>query len=402
MKFKFKNYEDYQNQRQDLLNQAEEALNNGEAEQFNSLTADVATMDQDWDEYRTNMANLQALQKNQKPMINIIGGSSTTVNPAATDLYDTVEYRRGFMNYVMTGNTDSRLFNEDQVSKTTENGVMIPTTVLNRIIEKMESTGMILAEITRTAYKGGLTIPTSSAKPVATWVAEGDGSDKQKKTTGSLTFAYHKLRCAVAVTLEMDTMALSAFETMLVNNVSEAMVKALEQAIISGSGTGQPKGVLKETVPDGQNIDLAAEDDPDYALLVEAEAALPQAYEANAKWYMTKTTFMKFVGMTDQNGQPIARVNYGINGKPERFLLGRPVICNDYMTSLGATITEDTVVAFIFNMKDYVLNTNLNMTVKTYEDNNTDDKVTKAIVLADGKVVDKNSLVTVTKKKAAL
>lgn len=402
MKFKFKNYEDYQNQRQDLLNQAEEALNNGEAEQFNSLTADVATMDQDWDEYRTNMANLQALQKNQKPMINIIGGSSTTVNPAATDLYDTVEYRRGFMNYVMTGNTDSRLFNEDQVSKTTENGVMIPTTVLNRIIEKMESTGMILAEITRTAYKGGLTIPTSSAKPVATWVAEGAGSDKQKKTTGSLTFAYHKLRCAVAVTLEMDTMALSAFETMLVNNVSEAMVKALEQAIISGSGTGQPKGVLKETVPDGQNIDLAAADDPDYALLVEAEAALPQAYEANAKWYMTKTTFMKFVGMTDQNGQPIARVNYGINGKPERFLLGRPVICNDYMTSLGATITEDTVVAFIFNMKDYVLNTNLNMTVKTYEDNNTDDKVTKAIMLADGKVVDKNSLVTVTKKKAAL
>ena len=402
MKFKFKNYEDYQNQRQDLLNQAEEALNNGETEQFNSLTADVATMDQDWDEYRTNMANLQALQKNQKPMINIIGGSSTTVNPAATDLYDTVEYRRGFMNYVMTGNTDSRLFNEDQVSKTTENGVMIPTTVLNRIIEKMESTGMILAEITRTAYKGGLTIPTSSAKPVATWVAEGAGSDKQKKTTGSLTFAYHKLRCAVAVTLEMDTMALSAFETMLVNNVSEAMVKALEQAIISGSGTGQPKGVLKETVPDGQNIDLAAADDPDYALLVEAEAALPQAYEANAKWYMTKTTFMKFVGMTDQNGQPIARVNYGINGKPERFLLGRPVICNDYMTSLGATITEDTVVAFIFNMKDYVLNTNLNMTVKTYEDNNTDDKVTKAIMLADGKVVDKNSLVTVTKKKAAL
>ena len=401
MKFKFKNYEDYQNQRQDLLNQAEEALNNGETEQFNSLTADVATMDQDWDEYRTNMANLQALQKNQKPMANIIGGSGTTVNPAATDLYDTVEYRRGFMNYVMTGNTDSRLFNEDQVSKTTENGVMIPTTVLNRIIEKMESTGMILAEITRTAYKGGLTIPTSSAKPVATWVAEGAGSDKQKKTTGSLTFAYHKLRCAVAVTLEMDTMALSAFETMLVNNVSEAMVKALEQAIISGSGTGQPKGVLKETVPDGQNIDLAATDDPDYALLVEAEAALPQAYEANAKWYMTKTTFMKFVGMTDQNGQPIARVNYGINGKPERFLLGRPVICNDYMTSLGATITEDTVVAFIFNMKDYVLNTNLNMTVKTYEDNNTDDKVTKAIMLADGKVVDKNSLVTVTKKKAS-
>ena len=390
-KHKFKNYEDYQAQRQELLNKAEEALTNGEVDQFNTLTADVSIMDEEWEDHRTNLANLEALRKEQKPMANILGGGIIT--PVITDQYDTKEYRSGFMNYVLTGKMDSRLQNADAVSKTSENGAVIPTTVLNRIIEKMESTGMILNEVTRTAYKGGLTIPTSSAKPVASWVAEGTGSDKQKKTTGSITFAYHKLRCAVAVTLEMDTMALSAFETMLVNNVTEAMVKALEQAIISGSGSGQPKGVLKETVPAGQNIDLAAAADPDYALLIQAEAALPQAYEANAKWYMTKTTFMKFIGMTDGNGQPIARVNYGLNGKVDRFLLGRAVVCNDYMTSLGATLTEDTVVA-------YILNTNLNMTVKTYEDNDTDDKVTKAIMLADGKAVDVNSLVTITKKKA--
>lgn len=399
-KFKFKNHEDYQTQRAELLNQAEEALQSGDTEQFNNLTADVTAMDNDWEEYRVNKANLEALQKEQKPMVNLIGFGGN-ITPTVTDVHDTVEYRTGFMNYVLTGKQDVRLLNADEVSKTTENGVMIPTTVLNRIIEKMESTGMILAEVTRTAYKGGLTIPTSSAKPVASWVAEGAGSDKQKKTTGSITFAYHKLRCAVAVTLEMDIMALSAFETMLVNNVTEAMVKALEKAIISGTGSGQPKGVLKETAPTGQNIDLAAAAEPDYALLVQAEAALPQAYEANAKWYMTKTTFMKFIGMVDNDGQPIARVNYGLNGTIERFLLGRVVVCNDYMTSLGATLTADTVVAFIFNMKDYILNTNLNMTVKTYEDNDTDDKVTKAIMLADGKVVDVNSLVTITKKKAS-
>ncbi len=400
-KFKFKNHEDYQNQRAELLNQAEEALQSGDTEQFNNLTADVTAMDNDWEEYRVNKANLEALQKEQKPMVNLIGFGGN-ITPTVTDVHDTVEYRTGFMNYVLTGKQDVRLLNADEVSKTTENGVMIPTTVLNRIIEKMESTGMILAEVTRTAYKGGLTIPTSSAKPVASWVTEGADSDKQKKTTGSITFAYHKLRCAVAVTLEMDTMALSAFETMLVNNVTEAMVKALEKAIISGTGSGQPKGVLKETAPSGQNIDLAAAAEPDYALLVQAEAALPQAYEANAKWYMTKTTFMKFIGMVDNDGQPIARVNYGLNGTIERFLLGRAVVCNDYMTSLGATLTADTVVAFIFNMKDYILNTNLNMTVKTYEDNDTDDKVTKAIMLADGKVVDVNSLVTITKKKASV
>lgn len=40
---------------------------------------------------------------------------------------------------------------------------------------------MILPLVTRTAYKTGMVIPTASVKPTATWVAEGAGSDKQKK-----------------------------------------------------------------------------------------------------------------------------------------------------------------------------------------------------------------------------
>ena len=46
------------------------------------------------------------------------------------------------------------------------------------------------------------------------------------------------------------------------------------------------------------------------------------------------------------------------------------------------------------------MNTNYAMGVKKYEDNDTDDQVTKGIILADGKVADKNSLVTLKKKAA--
>ncbi len=129
------------------------------------------------------------------------------------------------------------------------------------------------------------------------------------------------------------------------------------------------------------------------------ESALPTAYENGAYYFMTKKTFMQFVGMTDDNGQPIARVNYGIGGKPERVLLGRVVkLLDDYMSSYAATQSADTIIAFIFRPVDYTLNTNLNITVKTYEDNDTDDKITKAVMLVDGKVVDKHSLVTLTQK----
>ncbi len=317
------------------------------------------------------------------------------------DKYGSMEYRRAFMQYVCRGEAIPKEYRADAVSKTTDVGAVIPTTVLNQIVEKLESTGMILKLVTRTAYKGGVSIPVSTVKPTATWVNEGAGSDKQKHTAtkdGMITFAYHKLRCAVAVSLEVDTMAISAFETLLISNIVEAMTKALEQAIIDGNGTGKPKGILAETPAEGQAIESAA---PSYADLVKAEGALPLAYENGAKWCMSKKTFMEYAGMTDENGQPIGKVNYGIDGKPERVLLGREVVLCDYVASYTSTLTAGTVFAFLFNFKDYVLNTNYAMGVKKYEDNETDDQITKGIMLADGKVVDKNSLVTVKKIAAA-
>lgn len=317
------------------------------------------------------------------------------------DKYGSMEYRKAFMKYVCRGEALPKEYRADAVSKSTDVGAVIPTTVLNQIVEKLESTGMILALVTRTAYKGGVAIPVSTVKPTATWVAEGKGSDKQKSTAtkdGMITFAYHKLRCAVAVSLEVDTMAISAFEAMLINNIVEAMTKALEQAIISGDGNGKPKGILNETPAEGQKLTSLK---PAYADLIAAEAALPQAYENGAVWCMSKNTFMQYYGLTDSNGQPIGRVNYGIAGKPERFLLGRQVACCDYVTTYSAGVAENTAFAFLFNFKDYVLNTNYAMGVKKYEDNDTDDKVTKGIMLADGKVVDKNSLVTICMGRSA-
>lgn len=404
------NKKEYLKKRQGLINEAESLINDGKIEEANAKMEEVKQLDNKWEEIARAQANLNAL--NEPKHTNIknlsvegidgqvmdrIDNNAVIVND---DIFNSIEYRKAFMNHVLKGTPiPEKFINADQTTKTTDAGAVIPTTIMERIVEKMESTGMILPLVTRTSYQGGLSIPTSDVKPVATWVGEGEGSPKQKKTTGSIVFAYHKLRCAVSISLETSVVALGVFETTLINNIAEAMTKALEQAIISGTGSGQPKGILTETAPAGQNIEIAADEDITYETLINAEAALPLAYESEAVWCMTKKTFMKFVGMTDKNGQPIARVNYGINGRPERTLLGRTVILNDYMTSIDA-VEDDTVVAFIFNFKDYVLNTNYNITVKRYEDNDTDDQVTKAIMLVDGKVIDKNSLVTITKKVA--
>ncbi len=316
-----------------------------------------------------------------------------------------MEYRKAFQQFVAKGTPIPAELRTDATTATTDLTTAIPTVLVNRIVEKLESTGMILPLVTKTAFPAGMSIPTSSVKPVASWVAEGAGSDKQKKEVKTaIVFTHFKLRCEIAMTMEASVMAISAFEAKFVDNVVEAMVKAVEDAIINGAWNQAgnalvgPKGILDETPATGQTVEVAAAAGLTYQTLTDAEAKLPLAYEDGAVWFMTKKTFMAFIGMVDDNKQPIARVNYGIGGKPERTLLGRTVVLNEYMSSYAATVAADTIVAFLFNPRDYVLNTNYNMGIQRKQDWDTEDFLTKAVMAVDGKVVDKNSLVTVTKK----
>lgn len=399
----------YNIQRQKLMDDAQKLLDESKTAEAQAKMKEVEALDAKFEEEAKIQANLNALAGQNigtcvTAMLSSVDLSGTAKTPDVLDRYDTPEYKVAFMNYVLKGTQiPQELTNADANTKTSDVGAAIPTTTLQKIYERIESTGMILPRVTHTSYKGGVTVPTSSAKPTASWVAEGAGSDKQKKALGSITFAYHKLRCAISMSLEASIVTYPMFESQFVANVAEAMVKTEEQSVISGSGSGQPKGITKETVVTGQNIDIAAATTAlTYKDLTAAEAALPQAYDAGAVWCMTKKTFFEqIVGMVDSNGQPVARTNYGTNGKPVYSLFGREVVLvGDYLPSFAASVTADTIFAFIFDFKDYLWNENLGMTFRKYTDNATDDEVTVALALVDGKVVDKNSLVTLTKKKA--
>lgn len=403
------NKEKYLSQRNTLLEEAQALIDAGDFKAFNEKKAEIEKLDGDFENAAREQANLNALKDNSKIVdiknqgTGVIYGTKidSTNNAQTEDILNSVEYRKAFMNYVINGTPiDGQFKNEAGPTKKSDVGAVIPETVLTKIIEKIQATGMILPLVTRTSYQSGVSIPTSSVKPVATWVAEGATSEKQKKSTGTIVFGAYKLRCAVSNSLEVEVMALPIFESTLIKNVAEAMVIALETAILKGTGSGQPKGLLKETVEEGQNIDIARSESPEIEQLEDAEAALPLAYENGAVWLMTKKTFMKYASLKDSSGQPIGRVNYGIAGKIERMLLGRTVILNDYMDSYVDTPDSDITIAALFRMEDYILNTNYDMGIKKYEDNETDDIVTKAVMLADGKVVDKHSLVTITKKSS--
>lgn len=316
--------------------------------------------------------------------------------PEAMEMYETEEYRNAFMNYVMRGQAMPVEFRANANTTQEDIGAIIPVTTLNKILEKLTTYGRIIPLVNKANYKTGLAIPKASIKPKATWTAEGKSSDRQKEELDtSITFNAYKLRCSVSVSLEVEVKAWSAFETMLVNHLSEAMAVALEEAIISGDSNKKPTGVLKDAAA-GISIEGS---EASYGLLTEAEGELDEAYEEGPKWFMTKKTFMKFIGMVDDNKQLIARTDYGLDGKPERTLLGRPVVLIPYLKTLGsANIADGDVFAFLFDFKHYTLNTSHSIGLKIYEDNETDDIVRKSIMLVDGKPTDTNGLVKLVYK----
>lgn len=327
---------------------------------------------------------------------------------------ESVEYRTAFKNFIANGNRNELRAAAGNTTTGDNVGSVIPTHLLNQIMEKIESVGTIYKLVNHTAYPVGQTIPREALKPVATWVGvagnnsgEGLGSTVGKGVTmdTSIVFAHFKLRCEVAMTEEVANMALSAFEALFVKNVSLAMLRAIEFAIVEGTGKGQPTGILTATVPEGQAIKLAKSAKLGYADLCAAEGAIPARYEAGAKWCMTKKTFMSFVGMVDTAGQPIARVNYGVNGKPERTLLGREVVLyepqsNSKLGNYAETVSAETLFAFIFDFGDYTLNNNYDLGIQHKIDWDNEDHRTKAVAAYDGKVVDNGSLVTLSKLSA--
>lgn len=379
------------------------------SEDVNEVRSIGIEIDQLNEEIRGLEDQIKALEENPAPQVRqqlnpLASYSLGDVRADELDGVDSIEYRTAFMNFVVKREQipEDVLTRANASTKTSDVASAVPTILINRIIEKMDNVGMILPLVTHTSYAGGVNIPISNVKPTATWVAEGATSDRQKKTTGVITFSYHKLRCEISMSMEVGTLALSAFETKFVENVSKAMVKAREDAIINGDGSGKPKGILKETPNEGQALEIAKAGKLEYKTLISVEQAIPDEYEGSAKWCMSKSTFLSFMGMTDANGQPIARVNYGLNGKIERTLLGRDVIiASTYMPNYQDTVDADVLFAFVFDFADYVENTIYDMGIMKKQDWDTEDLLTKAVMSVDGKVVDKTSLVTLTKKATA-
>jgi len=327
---------------------------------------------------------------------------ATTEERTAEDPYATMEYRRSFMNFAQRGTPIAIEHRLDAFTDITEAAALIPTTILNELVKKMTAYGNLFSDVRKLNVRGGVNIPILSLKPTATWITEATPSDRKKVTANTaVSFSYFGLECKVATSLLANAVTLASFEAQVVDLVSEAMAKALDIGIAKGAGTTEMLGfTVDPRVPAANIITLASADFITWeGWKKKVFAKIPLAYRAGGSWVMAAGTFDGYIdGMVDANGQPIARTNYGIADGPQERFGGKPVklVEDDVIAAYDAAAVGDVVAAFL-KLSDYGINSNMQMQMYRWLDHDLNQWVDKALLIADGKLIDPNGVILVKK-----
>lgn len=347
--------------------------------------------------------------------------ASGTLNPLATyqmqgqekkegrsdDIFDTPEYQTAFMNFACRNvPIPAELVQRaDAVTATTDVGAVIPTTILNEIIKKLESYGSIYAKVRKLNIQGGVSVPILSLKPTATWIGETKTSDKQKLSMNdSISFSYFGLECKISQSLLTSATTLPMFQQLFVPLATEAIMKALEIAIFNGTGSNQMLGICVDSrVPAKNKITLTDAEIGKWGVWKKKVfGSMPKAYR-NGEFFMAQSTFDGYIdGMVDSTGQPIGRVNYGIEGA-ERYRFGGKTVetVEDDIIKPFETASTGDVIAVFAKMSDYAINSNMQMRVVKWEDHDNNEIKNKCILICDGKLLDPNGVIIIKKGNAS-
>lgn len=397
--------EEYLNKRQQLMNQMKDFLNAGNMEQFNKLKSEVEELDRKYEEQATAQANLAALQGNAVvpsalQNLNAVLPSAPGVgNAAPVDIYDSDEYKTAFMNFACRNvPIPAKFRNEAAATTTADAGAVIPTTMVKEIIRNLRESGIIFQQLRHMNIQGGVEIPILDLKPVANWVGEGASEDQKTSAKEKISFSYFGLECKIAQSILASVVTIDAFQSLFVELATEAIVVALEKGVFNGTGEGQMLGVCKD--PRVKNVVTltAAEFGKWDGWKKKVFAKIKKKY-GRGKFYMAQGTFEGYIdGMVDQNGQPVGRTNFGITDGPVYRFGGKTAetVEDDIIVPYDTAAEGDVVVVYM-NMKDYVLNSNMTMTVVHWVDHDTNKKKTKVMLICDGKIADADGVILVKK-----
>jgi len=193
------------------------------------------------------------------------------------------------------------------------------------------------------------------------WIGEGAQITESKVTFRQVKIAPHQLATLVYCTDKMLRNSAVALNQYITRAATEEINFMVNDAIINGTGAGQPKGILAGTAGaasarvrvNRENGQAATTLVPEN--LVKMWSRLHSRSAANAVWFINQDVLPQLLTMTLDGGTastPVYLPPGGLSASPYGAILGRPVMPIEYCASLG---TEGDVI--LADMKAYITGT---------------------------------------------
>ncbi len=332
----------------------------------------------------------------------------------------TMEYRKAFMNYMTKGEIDRNVLQFEARANATgtsaDLGVLIPTTVIQKIITDVEKVyGQLYSRVLKTNLRGGVKYPIGSFSATFKRITEnGPVSDRQDAggVTGSVEFSYNIGEIRIARTLLQVVLSVDAFEEKFAEVVAKTYVQAMDKEIMNGNpDNNEMTGILTEAakggsgrIPTANIIEFTDEEMADWkSWQTKLFAKIPLSMRSlRPEFVMTANTYEANIKtLADDNKRPVYAETYNpVDGTETSTFKARPVVFveNDVLNDFNDATDGQYFGMYWVPEEAYAINTNYEFTVVDYFDHETNQQVKKALVINDGKVIDGKYIYLLKKK----
>lgn len=319
------------------------------------------------------------------------------------DPFNTMEYRKAFMRYAQTGEAiPTNLYQRDGVPASTNTlGATIPTTVLNEFINEIRLVyGNLYAKVRKLNIPGAVKVPIAELQATFKWINETTVSPRQDagEINDFVMFEYNMAEIRVAQTLLSSIVTIDLFEREIVRIMMKAYLRAMDTAIVNGTGNGQMLGILNDprVMNQANNIiTMSASDINNWTQWRKKFfAKLPLGYRAGEFIFPLGTVDAYLETMADANNNPIFKQSTGLEvmdgdaRNPHGRFFGREIslVEPDIITDFDSASSGD-VIGIFWQPEEYAINTNMQFGMRRYFDEEKNEWVNKMLTIVDGKVL---------------
>lgn len=233
------------------------------------------------------------------------------------------EYRSAWLHYQMGRVSDEERQILDTVNAEHRSGesmtsataaYAIPTVTANRIVENLVQIYPLIGEVELMQIPGNVSIAVEDTVNAAALHTENASITPADDTLTRITLSGYEIVKLLAVSAKLNAMEIDAFEDWIVSNLTRKIGEVIENYIVNGTGSSQPKGIEKyATWTDGTNAVDWASTAPTAAEVIELIGYMNAAYVGNAKFLMNwKTFWNRIYGLRDDKNPAV--VNDGQGG----------------------------------------------------------------------------------------